>query len=349
MPMPGLPLEIQQMAYSHSVEGRTTFDLLANVVFIEWTIVNKGDVPIESTYVSLWTDIDFNEASDNKPAIDTVTQLGYCWQSRDDGRSIPKAVGFVWLYGPQVPSPGDSAVFKGQTRRNERNLPVTSFWGIQDDSFQDESFRGPAYSMRTAWNIARGFDKVGNPVLDSVTHLATHFLYSGDPVSGTGWLCPSSSGGAGFNMFSGPFVFASHDTQWAMAALIPATSLDRLDCVRLLRQYAATLRSMKYDDYAAASSLELPPILPSSPTLLQNYPNPFNPSTVIRYALPERTGVELVVYNTLGERAATLVDGVQDAGFHEATFDGSRSASGVYFYRLKANGHTLTKRLVLLR
>ena len=83
--------------------------------------------------------------------------------------------------------------------------------------------------------------------------------------------------------------------------------------------------------------------------LQPNYPNPFNPSTTIRYGLPSRSHVTLTVFNTLGQQVATIVQGEQEAGFHEAVFDASGLASGVYLYRLQAGDFVQTKRLLLLR
>jgi photosystem II stability/assembly factor-like uncharacterized protein len=83
--------------------------------------------------------------------------------------------------------------------------------------------------------------------------------------------------------------------------------------------------------------------------LSQNYPNPFNPTTMIRYGLPEREDTRLIVYNTLGQKVMTLVQETQEAGLHEAKFDGSNLASGVYFYRIQAGSFVQTKRLLLLK
>jgi hypothetical protein len=83
--------------------------------------------------------------------------------------------------------------------------------------------------------------------------------------------------------------------------------------------------------------------------LEQNYPNPFNPSTTIRFGLPYKSQVSLIVYNTLGQQVATLVQGEQDAGYHEVRFDASGLSSGVYFYRLQAGTYIETRKLVMLR
>ena len=84
-----------------------------------------------------------------------------------------------------------------------------------------------------------------------------------------------------------------------------------------------------------------------------NYPNPFNPSTIIPYQLPASDQVRLEVFNILGQRVATLVDGVQPAGFHTARWNatdaaGRAVAAGVYLYRLRGGGVSLTERMVLV-
>ena len=93
--------------------------------------------------------------------------------------------------------------------------------------------------------------------------------------------------------------------------------------------------------------------LPARLQLGQNYPNPFNPSTIIPYQLPAPARVRLEVFNILGQRVATLVDGERPAGFHTAAWDatdasGRGVASGVYLYRLLGGGERLTRSMVLL-
>jgi len=75
--------------------------------------------------------------------------------------------------------------------------------------------------------------------------------------------------------------------------------------------------------------------LPLNIRLLQNYPNPFNPRTTIGYALPRASDVRVQIFSTLGLLAATLVEGVQEAGSYEVQFDASGLASGVYLCQLR--------------
>jgi hypothetical protein len=83
--------------------------------------------------------------------------------------------------------------------------------------------------------------------------------------------------------------------------------------------------------------------------LEQNYPNPFNPTTEIRYSVKQSGFVTLKVYNVLGQEVATLFAGVQKPGNYVTTFDGSKFASGVYFYRLQEGTTSIVKKMVLMK
>ena len=94
-------------------------------------------------------------------------------------------------------------------------------------------------------------------------------------------------------------------------------------------------------------------VVPTAFSLAQNYPNPFNSSTVIRFALPRSGPVELALYNLVGQKVVTLVDGMRAAGSYTVHWDGrddagNALASGVYLYRLQAGGQVETRKLVLV-
>ncbi len=89
--------------------------------------------------------------------------------------------------------------------------------------------------------------------------------------------------------------------------------------------------------------------LPNRIVLNQNYPNPFNPSTEITFSLPTASDIKLEVYNTLGQKVTRLLEGRYNAGVHQVTWDGSESASGVYFFKLITGDFMETKKMLLLK
>jgi hypothetical protein len=97
------------------------------------------------------------------------------------------------------------------------------------------------------------------------------------------------------------------------------------------------------------------PVIPRAFALYQNIPNPFNPTTTIRYDVPGGGGnVTLRVYDVGGKLVRTLVDRVEEPGEKCVTWNGrneqgSRVASGVYFYRMTTPGFEMTKKMVLLQ
>ncbi len=104
------------------------------------------------------------------------------------------------------------------------------------------------------------------------------------------------------------------------------------------------------EDDTTGSSVDFKPAgAPATFRLEQNYPNPFNPVTHIYYELAENSDVTLEVFNTRGEKVASLVNGQQPAGNHSVSFDASDLSSGIYLYTLKTNDDVMTKKMVLAR
>ncbi len=86
----------------------------------------------------------------------------------------------------------------------------------------------------------------------------------------------------------------------------------------------------------------------------QNYPNPFNPTTQIPFSLQKEGWAQLAVFNSLGQRIRTLVQGRRQPGVHQAEWDGCDDhgqpvAAGLYLYRLDAGGHSLTRRMLYVK
>jgi hypothetical protein len=121
----------------------------------------------------------------------------------------------------------------------------------------------------------------------------------------------------------------------------------------------------KYPEHTLANRLktyingyEKPPIPKDEATdeiivtetkLFENYPNPFNPSTVIKYQLSEASQVSLKVYDVMGKEVTTLVNSFQNKGSYDVTFNANDLSSGIYFYKLNANGKQLINKMLLMK
>ena len=110
--------------------------------------------------------------------------------------------------------------------------------------------------------------------------------------------------------------------------------------------------SFKIDENVTGVSDETE--IPSVFSVSQNYPNPFNPSTTIEFGLPEASFVSIRIYNMLGQEVKTLLSSDFNAGTYRTVWNGTdnygnKVASGTYIYRVTANNHVATKKLILLK
>jgi Zn-dependent metalloprotease len=95
-------------------------------------------------------------------------------------------------------------------------------------------------------------------------------------------------------------------------------------------------------------------VLPSEFDIAQNYPNPFNPTTKISYALPDEGRVTIKIYDSMGREVNTLTDEAQNGGMHSVVWKGknmhgNEAASGIYFYMIRYEGKSYTKKMMLMR
>ncbi len=120
-------------------------------------------------------------------------------------------------------------------------------------------------------------------------------------------------------------------------------------------KYSYRLKQIDYNgnfEYHALSN----DVLISQPnefSLSQSYPNPSNPVSKIDFQLPFAGNVTIKVFDITGREVAKLIDENKEAGFYSVTFDGNNLASGVYFYRIQAEGEgqnfTAVKKLLLVK
>ncbi|MBT8390391.1 MAG: T9SS type A sorting domain-containing protein [Ignavibacteriaceae bacterium] len=114
--------------------------------------------------------------------------------------------------------------------------------------------------------------------------------------------------------------------------------------------YKYRLKQIDLDGTVSYSSeLEVEVNGPNKFALYQNYPNPFNPSTTIKFAIPEKTSLELSVYNSLGEKVVEVFKGELDEGYHQIEFSATNFSSGIYLYRLESKNFVSVKKMILIK
>ena len=116
-------------------------------------------------------------------------------------------------------------------------------------------------------------------------------------------------------------------------------------------KYSYRLKQIDFDgqfEYSDVVEVEINN-LPTEFSLSQNYPNPFNPITKISFTLPKESYVKLIIYNSLGEQVAKLIDGFKGVGKYQVNFDASHLSSGLYFYRISAGNFVASKKLILVK
>lgn len=114
-----------------------------------------------------------------------------------------------------------------------------------------------------------------------------------------------------------------------------------------------TFYKSDFDVQLSSSSFSIPSI-PKFFQVKQNYPNPFNSSTTIEYNLSQHSSMILTIYNSIGKKVRTLVNGLKEPGRYKIEWDGKNNSgsvvsSGVYFYTILADEDYSIKKMILLK
>jgi type IX secretion system substrate protein/cytochrome c554/c'-like protein len=194
---------------------------------------------------------------------------------------------------------------------------------------QDKNINCTDCHMSMASKSAVGTQKGNGWEGDVPTHI---WAINTDPVTKDAMFSPD-----------GAFVALDGDGRAAVTLDFACLSCHQNQTVEWASSYAKEIHTKGITTGIAAHGM------PTSFELQQNFPNPFNPSTKISYQVPSRTHVRLEVMNIQGEIVATLVNGMTNPGTHQVEFNGNGHSSGMYFYRLAADGQTLAKKMLLTK
>ena len=357
---PPIGLEIQITLWGF-LDGSVHDD----AVYRRVRLINKSGFPIDSMFVSIWSEVDIGFFGDDFEGCDSSRGFGTIYNAFAHDKEfdpfgiLAPAVGYALLQGPKVSS-SSTTVNPHSKGRNYEFLPMTSFFANgTGDAISDPTLG--IYEGTIEWyTLMNGYIPWPNFYI-RYRHGAgphkgkeTNFPLNGDPFHHTGDIDGVSGnlppGNRSLALNSGPFTMAPGDTQDVVYALVGGITPGG-DNTTVYEQTQLNMQMIRflYSKNVTAIKGSGGGNHISDFRLLQNYPNPFNPSTTIRFTLPGREMVSLKVYDILGREVATLLNGELPAGDHRVQFEGQNLPSGVYFYRLRAGNFVKTRKMLLVR
>lgn len=235
--------------------GYNSSGITGNIIYKKYKVIYKGtsQTPAGSVltdvYFTHWSDPDIGNAGDDYVGCDTTLGLAFTFNAFSVDQEyakfglVPPALGFDFLQGPIVPSPGDTAIFDLKKRPGYKNLPMSSFiYFAAGDEYSD-----PPFTLNGSWqwySMMLGGPPTPQPppfpglLTNPVTKQPTKYWMSGDPVSRTGWIDEGYNGPGDRRTLqnSGPFTMAIGDTQEIVVGVIAAIGTDNLNSVTRLKE-----------------------------------------------------------------------------------------------------------------
>jgi hypothetical protein len=366
----GLEIEVEAFAPSGSA--------LREATIYKYRLRYRGAEPLDSAYVTLFTDPDLGNASDDYVGSDTLREMGFVYNADnfDDNHygANPPALGFVVAQGPVgLPNGRDDDGDGDVDEAGERLGMTASTYGIGGGP---PELTDPGVAEEY-YNVMQGLAPNGNPIR-AFSYGATGqgdptvFAFPGDPVTGEFWSEVNADGNGTANqpgdrrlvISTGPFRLEPGQEETVVFAVVygrlgdpnvPVANV-HLNSVGLLRHPAFLIRSV-YDELGGFEPEPVVPddFVPSEPewpsryTLEGPFPNPFRGGAALRLGVPEAAArVHLALYDVLGREVAVYVDGVPAPGSYAFKVKGDGLAPGVYFLRLRAAEQTHTVRITHL-
>lgn len=199
-------------------------------------------------------------------------------------------------------------------------------------------------------------DKSWNETLNSVELLSFTSSVNGSTVR-LSWRTESETNYMGFEIERTPNIQGQLLNEWETLGFVNGNGKSKTsryysyeDRIAAPGKYLYRLKQINNDgQFEYSKTIEVDLGAPKAFELGQNYPNPFNPTTTISYKLPQASSVKLVIYNLLGQEIKVLVDSFKEAGIHSVEFDGSELKSGLYIYKIQANGYIQTRKMTLIK
>jgi len=366
---PGSGIELQVTLWAYNREGETLAESLNQTIFRRYRFIYKGTIntpdsaSIDSMFISMWSDCDIGDYTDDYVGCDTLLDLMFGYNSTAKDKEfekyglMPPAIGYTLLQGPAVftGNKNDKILYDSYFKKGYRSIGMTSFTPIigEGTGLQPDIVR----YANTWYNCANSLNPFsGTPVLDAQGN-PDHFPFSDDPFTKNkdidGIIMPAGERRMMFH--SGPFKMSVGDTQDVVLATIGGIGSDNLESVSVMKYWTKWVRCFYKNELwkdLDKPDQERPSIIPTHFALIQNFPNPFNSKTIITFLLSQPQNIKLCVYNSAGQLVKELISNkFFPSGKHKVQFDARNLPSGIYFYHLsvQGSGKSRTGKMVLVR
>ena len=337
-----LKADIKQLNFAYNNSGSP----LRNIIFSQFTIINRSTSTWNNAYFNIWTDDDLGNGQDDKIGCDSSLKMGYTYNgTNNDGiyGSNPPAVAVLLLKGA-LKHTGNSSDVVNYCYNGYRVIKA----GYKDMGMSGFNQNGIPGNYIQSYRLMQGFTSSGGNIMHPSGY-ATKLYFTGNPETNTGWV-QSSAGEQRFLLSSGPVDVLPGDTQIVTMAQIIERGENNINAISVLRQYANFAKEFYYDCYGLDPvGINENNFLVEGFSLQQNYPNPFNPETKIKYTVAYQSNVSIKVFDVLGNEVNLLINKKQRPGDYEVIFDGTNLSSGVYIYQMKAGNYIKNMKMLLVK
>ncbi|MCH8244774.1 MAG: T9SS type A sorting domain-containing protein [Bacteroidetes bacterium] len=317
------------------------------VYYFRYTFTYANSNPLEDAYIGFFMDPDLGDFDTDKFGSASWISTVYVYKKDNfDAKygANPPALAITLLQGPLVDADGLDNNRNGIIDEPNERLDLTAFVAGNEIHKNRPTF---------FYNHLQGLcGRSGNPIrvgsgCISATGQPTTYWYSGDPVTGLGWLDDGTYDRA-FLISSGPFDWLPGEEQTIAFAIIWARGNDNLESISRVRDIAGYLQNTP-EFFAPDVSIGRPAALVASFVGFEPaYPNPADTQAFITYTVTDPTEVTLSLFNITGRQIATVHDSFQSPGKYTEIFDVSSLPTGVYFYRLSIGRLSATRPLTVI-
>jgi len=324
---------------------------LRDVIFTEFKVINRSNSTWTNTYIRFWTDDDLDNATDDRIGCDTLRELGYTYNADNSDQT---AVGTKVLRSPIMFTGNNNDTVKYYSPPGSQNLRIKvgyKYTGMNVFNYYNNVTPEPADPRNNieTFRVIAGLWRTGQAWINPINGQTTKKVFSGDPVSGSGWIM-SDGNDRRFLQGYGPFNMNANDTQSIIVAQVIARGSSNLNSITLLRDLSDHVQTIYNQNFQSVLSVKnISTEIPERFNLYQNYPNPFNPSTKIKFDISKTYNVKLTIYDVIGRKIDMLINQKLEPGTYEVGWDAKKYSSGSYFYRLETDDLSQVKAMILLK